>query len=85
MTNRLRSTHLVTAAAALVAGAAMVWTGSSVRAEAPQAAAAKERSVWDGVYSDAQSMRGEKVYADTCASCHAADLTGQPDRPVAGG
>ena len=57
----------------------MVWTGSSVRA-APQAA--KERSVWDGVYSDAQSKRGEKLYADSCSSCHAADLTGSQIVPA---
>ncbi len=82
MTSTLRSTHLVTAAAALFAGAAMVVTGSSVRAEVPQAAAAKERSVWEGVYSEAQSTRGEKVYGDGCASCHAADLTGSQIVPT---
>lgn len=38
--------------------------------------AVADRSIWDGVYSEEQSKRGERVYADTCASCHAADLTG---------
>ena len=80
MTIRVRSTLLATAAVTLL-GAVMVWTGSNVRAAAPQAAA-KERSVWDGVYSDAQSVRGEKLYADTCASCHAADLTGSQIVPT---
>ena len=51
----------------------MVWTGSNVRAAVPQG---KERSVWDGVYTDEQSKRGETVYAEACASCHAPDLTG---------
>src|SRR5688572_1277983 len=74
MTSRLRSMHLAIAAVVLL-GAVVVSTGSSVRAAAPQAAP-KERSVWDGVYSEAQSKRGEKVYAETCASCHTDDLTG---------
>jgi len=33
-------------------------------------------SIWDGVYSEDQSKRGDRVYADTCANCHAPDLTG---------
>ena len=42
------------------------------------AAAALEpnRSVLDGVYTEEQSKRGQGVYADACASCHAATLTG---------
>jgi len=35
-----------------------------------------DRSIWDGVYTEEQSKRGERVYADTCANCHAPDLTG---------
>ena len=38
--------------------------------------AVADRSIWDGVYSEEQSKRGECVYADTCANCHAADLSG---------
>src|SRR5947207_9530677 len=38
--------------------------------------AVADRSIWDGVYSEEQSTRGERVYADACANCHAPDLTG---------
>ena len=33
-------------------------------------------SVWDGVYSEAQAMRGRERYGAACASCHADDLLG---------
>lgn len=44
---------------------------SSVRAQQPA-----PRSVLDGVYTDAQAMRGDKVFADTCATCHGPKLMG---------
>jgi S-disulfanyl-L-cysteine oxidoreductase SoxD len=34
------------------------------------------RTVWDGVYSDAQAKRGRELYNAKCSSCHAADLSG---------
>ena len=34
------------------------------------------RTTADGVYTDAQAKRGAQVYADTCASCHGADMKG---------
>lgn len=37
---------------------------------------AQDKTVWDGVYSDAQAKRGEAVFADKCAHCHGADLSG---------
>ena len=42
-------------------------------------------SIWDGVYSEEQSKRGERVYADACANCHAADLTGGQVVPALSG
>jgi mono/diheme cytochrome c family protein len=44
-------------------------------------AAAAGSDVWGGVYTDAQAKRGETVYADKCASCHAPDLTGLDQAP----
>jgi mono/diheme cytochrome c family protein len=44
---------------------------STVRAQQPA-----PRSVLDGVYTEAQAKRGEKVFADTCATCHGPKLTG---------
>ena len=35
-----------------------------------------DRSVLQGVYTEEQRRRGQGVYADACASCHAAALTG---------
>ena len=45
-------------------------------------AAGAERSVWDGVYTEAQSKRGERTYAEVCASCHAPELTGSDVVPA---
>jgi S-disulfanyl-L-cysteine oxidoreductase SoxD len=42
---------------------------STVRAQAPT-------SVLDGIYTDAQAKRGDKVFADTCATCHGPKLEG---------
>jgi len=28
------------------------------------------RSVWDGVYTEAQAKRGEAIYEQNCVSCH---------------
>ena len=33
-------------------------------------------TVWSGVYSEAQAERGGKRYADQCATCHGAEMTG---------
>jgi mono/diheme cytochrome c family protein len=57
---------------ALTAGA--VWV-------AAQRAPAR-RSVWDGVYTDAQATRGREAYAYSCATCHRPDLEGDPGRDV---
>ena len=34
------------------------------------------RSVWDGVFTEAQAERGREAYDVSCASCHQADLSG---------
>jgi mono/diheme cytochrome c family protein len=34
------------------------------------------RTVWDGVYTEAQATRGQAVYAGKCERCHAATLLG---------
>ena len=39
------------------------------------------RTVWDGVYTDAQAERGRSAYAQACASCHADDLRGKSTAP----
>jgi cytochrome c len=50
-------------------------------------AAAQVKTVWDGVFTEAQATRGEAVYFEECASCHSRDLAGgdgSPAPPLAG-
>ncbi len=44
--------------------------------------APKTRTVWDGVYTEAQAARATAVFGASCAGCHA--LTPQGSRPLAG-
>ena len=34
------------------------------------------KSIWDGVYSEAQATRGAEAYRAACSGCHRADLSG---------
>ena len=43
---------------------------------AAAAAAVQPVSVWDGVYTEEQAVRGEQVYQDECTFCHLDDLQG---------
>ena len=44
------------------------------------------RSVWDGVYTEAQANRGRPLYNEHCASCHADTLMGgEMSPPLVGG
>ena len=59
--------------------------GAALALPPPAAAQDAGRTVWDGVYSEAQADRGRTAYARHCASCHAADLSGSLEaRPLAG-
>jgi len=43
-------------------------------------------SQWDGVYSLDQAKRGDPLYSENCAACHAPDLTGgELAPPLTGG
>ncbi len=43
------------------------------------------RSVWGGVYTEAQAARGAEAYQANCQSCHGAQLTGQGEaKPLSG-
>jgi mono/diheme cytochrome c family protein len=61
--------NLRTAGVSILAVAAFA-TGAAVLAQDTT------RSVWDGVYTEAQSKRGEAVYRQNCASCHGVALEG---------
>ena len=48
-------------------------------------AAARARSVWDGVYTKAQAARGKSIYNETCTRCHGETMLGGDDaKPLAG-
>ncbi|MGH9256725.1 MAG: c-type cytochrome [Vicinamibacterales bacterium] len=53
----------------LVAGALASFTLSLAAAQAP-------KTIWDGVYTDAQAGRGKKAYITKCAACHNEGLQG---------
>jgi hypothetical protein len=42
------------------------------------------RTVWDGIYTEAQAQRGRGFYAEHCASCHGASLEGAENRALKG-
>lgn len=42
---------------------------------------AQQRTVWDGVYTDAQAERGQAAYQQTCIGCHRDDLRGDNTAP----
>lgn len=50
--------------------------------DASPRAASQEPVLADGVYSDRQASRGERVYRSTCESCHAPSLEGSEEGPT---
>jgi mono/diheme cytochrome c family protein len=47
-----------------------------------QVANAPGRTVWDGVYTDAQAARANPIFSQSCSNCHT--LTSEGNRPVTG-
>jgi mono/diheme cytochrome c family protein len=56
------------------AGIGAEWSVVSLNAQATAQAA--RQSVWEGLYSDAQAVRGRDAYTKACAPCHMDDLGG---------
>jgi ankyrin repeat protein len=55
-------------------------------AEQPQAQdAAGGKTIWDGVFTEEQAERGQKVYVVSCAPCHKTDLLGDSGTPALAG
>ncbi|CAN5832132.1 cytochrome c [soil metagenome] len=67
---------------AVIAGAAVLTTAITSVATRAQAPAA---SVWAGVYTGEQAVRGKAAYAESCASCHGPTLTGGDSAPPLAG
>ncbi|MBI4887846.1 MAG: cytochrome c [Acidobacteria bacterium] len=53
-----------------------VFTGAIALLAVSIAAAQAPKTVWEGVYSDAQAGRGKKSYIANCAACHNEGLQG---------
>jgi cytochrome c len=68
------------AAAVFIPFATVLVLYSTVHAQPPT------KSIWDGVYTEAQATRGKGLYSQECASCHGGELTGgEMAPPLAGG
>lgn len=50
---------------------------ATIRAGAQQ----PSKSVWDGVYSEAEATRGKEEYLKNCASCHGDNMQGGDEAP----
>ncbi len=78
MGSSLHSGRLAVAGLAAIAAASVF---AAPVADAQQAGSPV--SIWSGVYSKAQSARGEEFYSGACGQCHGPRLNGvaQPDQP----
>jgi mono/diheme cytochrome c family protein len=45
-------------------------------------ASAQSKTVWDGIYTEAQAVRGKKLYIASCAACHQEGLQGADLAPA---
>ena len=59
----------------ILALAYVAWTGSLLIAA--QGGKAAARTVWDGVYTDAQAARATAVFSQSCAGCHTLGAEGE--------
>ncbi len=58
---------------------------ASTQQAPPTSSTAPSQSVWDGVYTEEQAARGDALYSQTCAACHAPDLSGGETAPALAG
>ena len=68
--------------ALLLLGTALFLASAGRAIIAAQAANTPGRTVWDGVYTDAQAERATPVFSQNCSNCHT--LTSQGNSPLAG-
>jgi mono/diheme cytochrome c family protein len=71
-----RSRRLATAWLAPLAALLFFTILASVQAQAPAQPPATARTLQDGVYTEAQSARGQDLYTKQCAGCHGPSLAG---------
>jgi hypothetical protein len=70
----MTSRHLQWLAATVIAVLALCAAGTGLAAQNPQ----RKQSVWDGVYTEAQAVRGERQYGRSCEQCHGVNMSGDP-------
>src|SRR5207245_871608 len=66
-----------------IAAAAIV-SAAAIAAAQQTTAPAETRSVRDGVYTEEQAKRGERVYGEECSRCHGPALDGGEAAPLIG-
>jgi len=65
-------------ALAAAVGIGAVWSRlPAVEAQTGGAERTTPKSVWDGLYEEAQAARGKTAYDTACAECHMVDLGGK--------
>ena len=69
-------------AAALCAGVMVGLSVSSVPLGAAQQAPSPDRTMWSGVYTQAQAGRGKPRFETSCIRCHNIALTGSERGPA---
>ena len=67
-TQRLKSEARSLMPAMIVAALTLVTSAAS--------SSAQGRTIWDGVYTEAQALRGQESYKAICGYCHRDDLSG---------
>ncbi len=68
---------LVVAAAIPAAAAAYLASAGTNSLLAPALSAQEpQKTIWDGVFTEAQALRGEQKYYDNCGHCHLDNLRG---------
>src|SRR5687767_2254133 len=77
----MRSTTRYLLAASVVFAAAAMNSAIFASIE-PQEPSSATKTVWDGVYTDVQSRRGEDVSKVSCVSCHGEELAGSDLAPA---
>src|SRR5690242_9362493 len=88
MVLRVRVRHAAGCVLALCLGTLPLSSSThAVEQPAPgaQDAPAATRTIWDGVFTQAQAERGRDVYRKSCSACHKADLLGESAAPALAG